>query len=63
MVGGGFDFDIKYDSMISCDVDSDWMSASVMCHDIRVHLYWHMQDMILYNRDVPTVTEDETDTR
>ena len=28
------------------DFDSDWLSASVMCHDIRTHLYWHMQDMI-----------------
>lgn len=25
---------------------TDWMTTSVMCHDIRQHLYWHMQDMI-----------------
>lgn len=28
------------------DVDTDWMTASVMCSDIRSHLCWHMQDMI-----------------
>ena len=30
------------------DFNSDWLSASVMCHDIRTHLYWHMSDMIEY---------------
>lgn len=24
------------------DVDTDWMTASCLCHDIRTHLYWHM---------------------
>lgn len=28
------------------DVDADWMTASCLCHDLRQHLYWHMQDMI-----------------
>ena len=28
------------------DFESNWLSASVMCHDIRTHLYWHMGDMI-----------------
>lgn len=26
------------------DVDTDWMTAGCLCHDLRVHLQWHMRN-------------------
>lgn len=25
------------------DVDTDWMTAGCLCHDLRVHLQWHVR--------------------
>lgn len=40
--------------------DPDWMSASQMCHNLRSHLYYHMQDMIEHpdadNDKLPEIT-------
>lgn len=51
---------VRHSTNVFKKSDPDWMSASQMCHNLRSHLYYHMQDMIEHpdaaNDELPEIT-------